>query len=149
MSPLHCPVETVPSPDAGTSRQERLASKWSAPQHQPRMRGDVYGNAMLSCWDVGAGEVRIQTRSPAFRRNIRQLQGFRLVAEDHAGGYLKVYQGPMKLAAAVRFVDRRWSAFMNEAENATTTQSLESGMSVLGKGERKTAFTGRSLEVHT
>jgi hypothetical protein len=70
------------------------------------MKTDTIGDRRLSAWQVAAGVVWVQTRSPQFARKLSQRSDSRLVARGVAGGYLRTFEFQHGLAWAGRLIAR-------------------------------------------
>ena len=82
------------------------ARKQSASQLRSERNGESFGTPELCTWPVGPGTCRFQTRRPDFARKLSQRSGTRLVAWSVTGGYLRVFQEPIKPWRARNLVER-------------------------------------------
>jgi len=83
------------------------------------MKTETIGDRWLSAWQVASGVVWIQTRSPQFARKLSQRSDSRLVARGVAGGYLRTFEFPHRLAWAGRLIARY-------GKNGTATNARKS-----------------------
>jgi len=56
----------------------------------------AFGTSQLCVWREAPGVCRLQTRNPAFARKLSQRSKACLVAYSVSGGYLRVFQEPIK-----------------------------------------------------
>jgi hypothetical protein len=81
----------------------------------------VYGTAILSCWDFGEGEVRIQSRCPKMTEMLRKSYGsLHRVGMHHSGPYCQIFQVERTLKSARRVVDRLIEKRLQEASEVQT-----------------------------
>jgi len=66
----------------------------------------TFGTSQLCVWRDAPGICRFQTRKPAFARKLTQRSKARLVAWSVSGGYLRVFQEPIKPWRARNLVER-------------------------------------------
>src|SRR5262245_42699945 len=66
----------------------------------------TFGTSQLCVWRDAPGLCRFQTRNPAFARKLTQRSKARLVIWSVGGGYLRVFQEPIKPWRARNLVER-------------------------------------------
>jgi len=67
---------------------------------------DAIGDRWLCAWLVAPGICWIQSRSPKFARKLSQISNSKLVARDHAGGYLRIYEFNRPISWAAKLIAR-------------------------------------------
>jgi len=67
---------------------------------------EAIGNRELSAWQVAPGLTWVQSRSPQFVRKLSQRSDSRLVVQGVAGGYVRTFEFPHRLAWARRLIER-------------------------------------------
>ena len=66
----------------------------------------TFGTSQLCVWRDAPGICRFQTRTAAFARKLTQRSKARLVAWSVSGGYLRLFQEPIKPWRARNLVER-------------------------------------------
>jgi hypothetical protein len=66
----------------------------------------TFGTSQLCVWRDAPGICRFQTRNPAFARKLSQRSKACLVGYSVSGGYLRVFQEPIKPWRARNLVER-------------------------------------------
>lgn len=112
---------------------------------------DPIGDRELCAWMVAPGVCSIQTRQPRHARRLSQRTDTRLVARDHAGGYLRIFEMPRPIAFVEQLINR-YTAKQTATNEAIPLLAVDSGedlatsLAVMGKCKPQRSKTGKEVQ---